>query len=102
MGSCTQWQLAVNLVAAVRAPLSHPCVQVFKVGDESFSFAAHPLATCDLVRVPESSADEPCLEVAQLQQRLHVQVGTSEATAQQKWLYERRTMHRCAALSLIS
>lgn len=51
-------------------------LQAMTIGLETFPFTAHNTILQDVVRVPESGRGGPCHEVAQIQQRLHLQVST--------------------------
>ena len=48
------------------------------VGKEKFAFQAHQAELQDVIRVPIKQ-DEPCLEVAQVKYRLHVQRKVSDS-----------------------
>jgi hypothetical protein len=49
-------------------------LQAIVVGDQEFPFKSSDESCCDLLRLPADSDDLPAEEVAQIRQKLHIQV----------------------------
>lgn len=54
-------------------------MQAITVGDQDFTFKASDETCCDLLKLPQNTNEYPAEEVAQIRQKLQIQVCSDES-----------------------